>query len=188
MVPLYEKNKKCTHSPTTQSNLQIYGTLCKQTVVEKASTNLQTMCSELQVPVDSQVLTRGYFPVLVNSHLYFYCLIYPVLLLLQEHGKQWVNSAVTLYGMQNNLYRTHLFSKASAILCHLQAKNQLTNREHLPLFANIEVITSSYSRRGECEPVITEREATNCVNINFQVNIMVLNRKFCVYLYFTPHL
>ncbi len=32
----------------------------------------------------------------------------------------------------------------------------------------------------------TKPEATNCFSINFQVNIMSLSRKFCVYLHFTP--
>jgi hypothetical protein len=46
------------------------------------STNLQTTYLEQQVEVHYQVLTRGYSRVLVNSHLSFYGLIYPVLLLL----------------------------------------------------------------------------------------------------------
>ena len=40
-------------------------------------------------------------------------------------------------------------------------------------------------RRGEYELVITEPKATNCFNINFQVNVVILSRKFCVYLHFT---
>ncbi len=40
-------------------------------------------------------------------------------------------------------------------------------------------------RRGEYELVITEPKATNCFSINFQVNIVILSRKCCVYVHFT---
>ncbi len=33
---------------------------------------------------------------------------------------------------------------------------------------------------------ITSPSATNCFSINFQVNIVSLGRKFCIYLHFTP--
>ena len=46
-------------------------------------------------------------------------------------------------------------------------------------------IHQAAKRRGEYQLVITEPEATNCFSINFQVNIVSLSRKFCVYLYFT---
>ncbi len=38
----------------------------------------------------------------------------------------------------------------------------------------------------EYELEISEPEATNCFSTNFQMNIMMLNCKFCVYLYVTP--
>ena len=33
---------------------------------------------------------------------------------------------------------------------------------------------------------MTKSEETNCFSINYPVNIMILSRKFCVYLHFTP--
>ncbi len=50
------------------------------------------------------------------------------------------------------------------------------------LVAEGEVITGSYS----IELLITEPEATNYFSINFQLNILSLSRKFCVYWHFTP--
>ena len=46
-------------------------------------------------------------------------------------------------------------------------------------------LTISRRRRGDYKLIITEPEANNCFSINFQVNIVSLSRKFCVYLHFT---
>ncbi len=40
--------------------------------------------------------------------------------------------------------------------------------------------------RVEYELPEYEPEATNCFSVNFKLNIMILSRKFCVYLHFTP--
>ena len=45
----------------------------------------------------------------------------------------------------------------------------------------LDYLTISRRRQGDYES-----EATNCFIINFQVTIMILYRKFCVYLHFTP--
>ena len=69
------------------------------------------------------------------------------------------------------------------------APNLIARPDSLQLGAEGEVIQADIhwaaKRQAEYEFVITEPKATDCFSINFQVNIMSLSGKFCVYLHFT---